>query len=91
MSYEIQKNVPVPDRKHWREKYPFARMEVGDSFLVPIAEGVNTEEIHRRLGAARSSTARAVLRNGVPAIAKFIGRKEEKDGKTIGVRVWRTE
>lgn len=37
MEFEIQKGVPAPERaKHGRrEKYPFRKMEVGDSILIP--------------------------------------------------------
>lgn len=42
MSYEILKDIPMPGRRSvgGREsKYPFADMEVGDSFIVPVEEG----------------------------------------------------
>lgn len=36
MAIEIEKGVPIPDEATGlREKYPFKKMEVGDSFLVP--------------------------------------------------------
>lgn len=38
----IEKNVPAPSGKTTRgrkSKYPFAHMEVGDSFTVTISEG----------------------------------------------------
>lgn len=36
--YKIQKNVPIPSKTaHGRKKvYPFEKMEVGDSFAVPL-------------------------------------------------------
>ena len=37
--YKIEKNIPIPPEGYTRRgPYPFARMEVGDSFLVPFAD-----------------------------------------------------
>lgn len=38
--YKIQKNIPIPAKKPQGRKqvYPFARMEVGDSFVVPLSK-----------------------------------------------------
>jgi len=33
--FEIEKNVPLPERKANTSKYPFNSMEIGDSFAVP--------------------------------------------------------
>ena len=35
MTIQIEKNVPLPARLAWNTQYPFASMEVGDSFHVP--------------------------------------------------------
>lgn len=51
MIYEITKEHPIPDDSgvHGRTKYPFAIMEVGDSFFVPREKaGVNTVDSARR-------------------------------------------
>ncbi len=40
-SYEIEKNVPVPEQGG-RSQYPFADMQVGDSFF---AEGKKPEQL----------------------------------------------
>lgn len=35
-AFKIDKNVPIPSRsKHTVSKYPFAQLEVGDSFFAP--------------------------------------------------------
>jgi len=34
MSYVIEKGVPIPTTATARAKYPFPKMEVGDSFLI---------------------------------------------------------
>lgn len=36
MSYEIEKGIKVPTKAH--SKYPFDKMKVGDSFLVPAEQ-----------------------------------------------------
>ena len=40
MKYEIRKGEPIPSTARWNAhpKYPFATMEVGDSFLVLKSE-----------------------------------------------------
>lgn len=37
MPYKIEKNVPTP-RTVTKTRYPFAEMEIGDSFLIKTAE-----------------------------------------------------
>lgn len=39
MTYVIEKNVPIT--KTIESKFPFAQMEVGDSFFVPSKEAAN--------------------------------------------------
>ncbi len=36
---EIEKGIPIPVVRHEDRKYPFAEMEVGDSFLADISPG----------------------------------------------------
>lgn len=79
MSYKIEKNIPIPAdalTASGRTKYPFADMEIGDSFVVAgkekMASTVNSAA--RRLG------------------FKFVSKPERDDeGTVIGVRVWRVE
>lgn len=33
--YEIEKGIPIPEKAHANCKYPWDKMEVGDSFVVP--------------------------------------------------------
>ena len=35
MPYEIEKGIPMPAHTKRKPKYPWADMEVGDSFVVP--------------------------------------------------------
>ena len=40
--YKIDKNIPIPNNKiHW-SRFPFANMEIGDSFLVKCAQEKKT-------------------------------------------------
>lgn len=34
----IEKKIPIPEKKHRRKKYPFAEMQVGDSFELTISK-----------------------------------------------------
>lgn len=35
MEYQIESGVPVPEARNGRSRYPFAKMEAGDTFVVP--------------------------------------------------------
>ena len=48
MSYEIEKNVPIEGKKRL-SKYPFDKMEVGDSFLVPKEDYNNIHSMRAAL------------------------------------------
>jgi len=55
MTYEIEKNIPLPERNPncGRSKYPLSRMEIGDSFLIPEFGGSKQPQMHssaHRLG-----------------------------------------
>lgn len=94
MSYEIQQGIPVPERQ-WNRRgrkdsqYPFAKMIVGDSFLVPVEvmDGEMLAEQQRltakRLGSAAWCWAKS-KKNGV----KFKVRQRPEES---GVRIWRIE
>jgi uncharacterized protein (DUF2249 family) len=60
--YEIEKGIPMPKSSEYEAKYPFAKMEVGDSFRV--------EE-------RRESVASAARSYGCRIGKKFSVRKEE--------------
>ncbi len=80
MSINIEKNIPLPKRAPFTrrrvEKYPELRqLEVGDSFMVPIAD--TTLRMHTR---------RVTKETG----SKFVVRSVVNDaGDVIGSRVWR--
>lgn len=79
MSFTIDKNVPVPASTAGRgPTYPFAAMQIGDSFFVP-ATGEAVKK--RAAGLSRAASAHAKKNEG----RKYTTRKVEGGG----VRVWR--
>lgn len=84
--YKIDVNIPLPTTRGRPAEFsfPFANMQVGDSFFVPAgAEGL--EKIRSRLS---SSIVR--FRARVARTAKFSTRVVVEDGVN-GVRVWRVQ
>ena len=65
--YEIEKDVPIPPRITRMPKYPFRKMEVGDSFVLPKDDVKN----------ARSSAYQLHLRTG----RKFVIRLNRTNGE----------
>jgi len=84
--YEVEKNVQVPDRRYSaRIKYPFEKLEVGDSFFVPFSEIVATNPDHAMRSAARSHSKRHPPK-------KFTVRHilaDSEKGTSEGYRFWR--
>jgi hypothetical protein len=78
MKIEIEKNVPTPNSEGGKTKYPFAQMEVNDSFFVPNG---NANSINSAAG---------VFRKTKQPTWKFTVRKV-KENDIKGVRVWRTQ
>ena len=79
MSFEIEKNIPVTDARSTRNVYPFADMEVGDSFFVPVTENIGKVSLGRRL---RSAVHNHTKLEGVEST--FSVRQYGE-----GMRVWR--
>lgn len=73
---QIEKGIPVPPRNQWTT-YPFAKMEVGDSALMPPKDGEIQMKLRERVSAAITWTKRGNTKN-------FCTRAV--DG---GIRVWR--
>lgn len=72
--FEIESGIPIPERKKRQSKYPFSRLEVGDSFFVPGKTALNF--------------ARMAYANSKKAGIRCRVWDDEKDGVT-GVRVGR--
>lgn len=79
MEFKIEKNVPLETARARSSKYPFAQMEVGDSFLVPLN---GTGESQFRAFAASWKAHKP---------KKFVSRTIKENGVRTGIRVWRTE
>jgi hypothetical protein len=75
--FDIDDNVSLPtQRTGGCSKYPFGKMEIGQSFAIPRAVGHN----------ARMAAAQFGKRNGM----KFTSRALTEDGEPV-VRIWRVE
>lgn len=75
MTYKIETNVPLPTGK--RAKYPFSKLEVGESIIL---DKDYTREKHSKYNSAANNYGKRWGK-------KFIVRKTE-EGHT---RVWRTK
>lgn len=78
MSFKIESNIPVPERRNAGASYPFGDMKAGQSFLVEAKNG-DADKARNRLYAATLA-----FRNKHEKAAKFVVRPVEG-----GVRVWR--
>jgi hypothetical protein len=78
MTFDIEKNIPITSAPRKDPKYPFALLEVGDSFFVP-AVGEDYHRIRQDV-ANYAHRQRKVFMTG-----DYCTRKAEG-----GVRVWRT-
>lgn len=82
--YEIEKGVEMPAAVNSggrKAKYPWAKMEIGDSFFVP-ANGCSMRNVQDRFASAAAQWAK---RHG----SKFATRQVKEPEP--GVRVWRVE
>lgn len=80
--FKIEKNVEQPKPQSGRGlKYPFHKMEVSDSFFIPVAEEKSKVKIGNSI---RAAARNASLRH--KNTHRFSYRKVEG-----GVRVWRIE
>lgn len=75
MTFTIEKNVPMP-KGRTTAKYPYAQMEVGDSFLIPCS-GDAVATVLKRM-----KTSKFVA-------GKRLGIKLSVATDNGGVRVWR--
>ncbi len=80
MTYEIKNNVPIPSRHGL--KYPFAEMDVGDSFTVPADDPAAAVF---KSGSSRVASGAHAWGNGNGA--KFATRTNEDKSVTV----WRVE
>jgi hypothetical protein len=76
LMFDIDDNVSLPPRHNSYSKYPFGKMEIGQSFALPIATGLRAREAAIMYG----------KRHGV----KFTSRTLTEGGEKV-VRIWRVE
>jgi len=72
--FKIEKGIPVAQRITGKSKYPFAEMNIGDSFFVPCEEGMS-KGTRSRLSIAAAKNKHIML----CTVRKVAG----------GFRVWR--
>ncbi len=72
---QIDKNIPVPEFRKGNTKFPFDKMEVGDSFLY------HTETTQRRINNCNTLTCN---------YGKLHNKKFNYAKTDEGIRVWRT-
>jgi hypothetical protein len=97
--YRIEKGIALPPAR-WRIKkrkkpYPFLKMKIGDSFMVPLSEGQTTAALQRKLTSRsswetriqRMKFATRVVRKGDVYMVEDVAHEEKADG----VRIWRTK
>jgi len=82
--FEVENGIEIPAPKRGRgrpPKYPWAEMEIGDSFFVEAQEGRSIENQQRSLSASGRSYG----------VRKHVGMKFRTRTVEGGVRVWRIE
>ena len=65
MKHEIEKGIPIPIRTSYTTKYPFNRMEVGDSVWLDIETTMATNALVYHKSKGKSFTARKEMRGDV--------------------------
>ena len=84
--FTIDPNIPIPPKglRHGRgnPRYPFAELEVGESFFVQVPAGATVGEIQH---------IRNILSNAACWHARKLGRQFTTRRVDGGVRVWRFE
>lgn len=90
--FEIESDVSIPPRRNNHLvgrglKYPLDKMDVGDSFLVPVEPKANetTEQATSRLISNLNGAANRYRKTQDPGFAATVRAVED------GVRLWRVE
>lgn len=88
MNYEIRKDVPITEDKRakGKEKYPFSKMEVGDSFVV--ISGISEREMIRFHQSGISGRAVQFVKTKQPTW-KFATRRTKTPDGLVEIAVWR--
>jgi hypothetical protein len=85
-SFKIQSNVALPtiSRAPREQKYPFAELEIGDSFFIAGAKANTVHSATTRFIDLGNPTFKFTTR-----VTKEVVDGEEELGEQEGVRVWR--
>lgn len=100
--YKVETGIPIPPRGHKEDsRFPWADMNPGQAFFVPLADETNCPNIERLHKRMQTRCANANRRYGPVNGAHYIARKgfkKEKDSsapdgehKVPGVWVWRDD
>ena len=81
--FTVEKNKPVPQSGSGGPKYPWPKMEIGDSFLVPAKGLDEMEQVQRSLFVSGNGWCN----RNAPHL-KVVTRR---DHSVPGVRVWLVE
>ncbi len=90
--FDISNNIPIPESRvkinpsKWRlgsTKYPYLKMNIGDSFLIPY-NGKDPKHLAKCMYSSSNNFGRYSSPKLGFAIRKFAVRQEE-----TGIRVWR--
>lgn len=88
--FVIEKSIPLPEGAENAgvrlPKYPFADLDVGDSFFTPRVEGMEAKAFRARVNNAKNAAGKRLERVFVSRDATHVSEA----GEVIeGVRVWR--
>ena len=78
--FKIDKNIEILTDQNHKIKYPFLKMEVGDSFFIPEKDEQKRINLARRAASAGIAFSKSKRKGEV----KFSTRKLED-----GIRIWR--
>ena len=86
--FKIEKGIPIPIENYHdgHSKYPFKKMEIGDSFYIKCK---NKKDVRAKQSAV-GSRVRAIKKKGLLE-GKFTARCVISSNGKVGVRVWRTK
>lgn len=97
MEFVLESGIDIPaptgGRRPGVAKYPFAMMEVGQSFFLKIEHPFDSEEFDKEAKRLQSNLSGAVRRHRKVSGTDFSGVSRRVDDKVLGpgVRFWRTE
>lgn len=86
-AFTVEKGIPLPIKRSASSLFPFAEMLVGDSFAVPLPPNRTKEQLRSNVTACAHGFAK---RQPQPQEWRFVTAFEQKEGRAVGVRIWRS-